>query len=120
MPINTSTPVDMDGHIPCTALSGRTKEAQARSCHQEVVRQTKASLAAAESSGQLECSTANGYLAAAKLAVDLKLPGVADQALKLAGGALLAVQKTPFGVVRRFQGSGHFTGERHEYLQGLV
>jgi hypothetical protein len=69
------------------AVLGRAKESHARSCHQEVVRQSKASLALAEaSSGDTSCSTDNGYLAVARVAVALKLPGVADQALKLAAG----------------------------------
>jgi hypothetical protein len=104
----------------CTV--GKPKEAQARSCHQEVVRQSKAVLAAyipAASSGSCgsarnsangsmedaqavgsssssspvplsggAAAAANGYLAAAELALHLKLPALAGQLLELAAGVL--------------------------------
>lgn len=82
---------------------GKPKEAQARSCHQEVARQAKAALAggsigtsagpltaamlleptASEDSGAA-LTASNGYLAAAELCLLLKLPALASQLLDLA------------------------------------
>jgi hypothetical protein len=109
-----------DGVSSCAA--GKAKEAQARSCHQEVVLQSKAVLAAnscsvpessSSTSGGMRSSgngsvqdapadssssgsavplvggaaaAANGYLAAAELALHLKLPALAGQLLELAAG----------------------------------
>lgn len=95
-------------YVPTVPAAGKPKEAQARSCHQEVMRQSKAALAgitslnssnsaaslddggppelkSAELSGDAMIA-ANGYLAAAELCLLLQLPGLAGQLLDLAAG----------------------------------
>lgn len=98
-------------HATTLLNAGKPKEAQARSCHQEVIRQSKAALAGSSSAtraGSLlddgvpvvhktrELSSdaavaANGYLAAAELCLLLDLPLLAGQLLEAAAGAAAAV-----------------------------
>lgn len=70
--------------------TGKGKENQARSCHQEIVRQSKAALSVEDVTP--DTSSINGYLAAAELFVGLKLPIQAEAALQLALG-MYAVYK---------------------------
>lgn len=90
-------------------LAGKAKEAQARSCHQEVVRQSKAALGSSNNNGSSTISSngsqeepaaevkpaslsgdaaiaANGYLAAAEAALQLRLPALGSHLLELATG----------------------------------
>lgn len=86
--------------VGCDTPAGKPKESQARSCHQEVVRQAKTVSTGHTTVGGSDpdaCSpspqlhhaamvAANGYLAAAELCLQLCLPALANQLLELAAG----------------------------------
>lgn len=74
------------GHRGLAACAGAAKEAEARSCHQRVVKLSKGAAEAADTA--LTTATLNGYLAAAELLVALKLAAPAERALATAAGVL--------------------------------